>query len=199
MDSRAELIAEDTVAVTVTVTNTGMVAGKHVVQVYVSTTAGPVRRPLRELRAFDKIALQPGQTRRVELLLDRRAFAYWDIEQAGWVVAAGEYAVQVCADASTVVAEQTVTLAGDLLVRELTMQSTVGDWFSHPVVGPALMAGLTASMTPEQAEQAEQNPDGLKMVESMPMQQFLVFTNGAIPAEALEQLIDLSKAPVSIA
>ena len=130
--------------------------------------------------------------------MDRRAFAYWDIEQGGWVVAAGEYTVQVCADASTVLAEQTVTLVGDSLVRELTMESTVGDWFGHPVVGPALMAGLASAMTPEQALQAEQNPDGLKMVESMPMQQFLVFTNGAIPVEVLEQLLELSKTPAPV-
>ena len=91
------------------------------------------------------------------------------------------------------------TLAGDAVTRELTMDSTVGDWFSHPVVGPALMAGLQSSMTPEQAEQAEQNPDGLKMVESMPMQQFLVFTNGAIPTDSLEQLIELSKVPAPAA
>lgn len=194
----AEVVGEDAVNVAVSVTNTGERAGKHVVQVYVSTETGPIRRPLRELRAFEKVSLEPGETRRVELRLDRRAFAYWDIEQHDWVVPAGEYAVQVCFDASTVLAEERVALAGDALVRELTMESTVGDWFGHPVVGPALMAGLTASMTSEQAEQAEQNPDGLKMVESMPMQQFLVFTNGAIPVEALEQLIDLSKAPTPV-
>jgi beta-glucosidase len=50
-------------------------------------------------------------------------------------------------------------------------------------------------MTPEQKQQAEENSEGLRMVESMPMEQFLVFTNGAIPIEALEQLIGLSKTP----
>ncbi|WPO88846.1 glycoside hydrolase family 3 C-terminal domain-containing protein (plasmid) [Herbiconiux sp. KACC 21604] len=195
----AQVEGDDAVTVGVTVTNTGERSGKHVVQVYVSTATGPVRRPLRELRAFEKVTLEPGETRRVELRLDRRAFAYWDIEVGDWVVPAGAYTVQVCTDASTVVSEQTVTLTGDSLVRELTMESTVGDWFGHPIVGPQLMAGLTASMTAEQAEQAQQNPDGLKMVESMPMQQFLVFTNGAIPVEALEQLIGLSKLPAPAA
>ena len=185
----------DSVHAKVTVTNTGDRAGKHVVQIYVATTTGPVRRPLRELRTFAKVTLQPGEIRQVKFDLDRRAFAYWDIELGRFVVPAGEYAVQVGADASTVLDEQVVTLAGDAVTRELTMDSTVGDWFSHPVVGPALMAGLQSSMTPEQAEQAEQNPDGLKMVESMPMQQFLVFTNGAIPTDSLEQLIELSKVP----
>ena len=189
----------DSVHAQVTVTNTGDRAGKHVVQIYVATTTGPVRRPRRELRSFAKVTLQPGETRQVEFDLDRRAFAYWDIELGRFVVPSGEYTVQVCADASTVLDEQTVTLAGDAVIRELTMDSTVGDWFSHPVVGPALMAGLQSSMTPEQAEQAAQNPDGLKMVESMPMQQFLVFTNGAIPTDSLEQLIELSKIPAPAA
>ena len=183
----------DSARAVVTVTNTGAVAGKHVVQVYVSTDAGPVRRPLRELRAFAKVRLEPGESRAVAVDLDRRAFAYWDIELGRWVVPSGAYTVQVCADASTVLAEQALALAGDEIVRELTMDSTVGDWFGHPVVGPALMAGMAAGMTPEQAEQSEKSADDLRMVESMPMRQFLVFVNGAIPPEALDQLMELSR------
>ncbi|MEL5991612.1 glycoside hydrolase family 3 C-terminal domain-containing protein [Microbacterium phosphatis] len=183
----------DSARAVVTVTNTGAVAGKHVVQVYVSTDAGPVRRPLRELRAFAKVRLEPGESRAVAVNLDRRAFAYWDIELGRWVVPSGAYTVQVCADASTVLAEQALALTGDEIVRELTMDSTVGDWFGHPVVGPALMAGMAAGMTPEQAEQSEKSADDLRMVESMPMRQFLVFVNGAIPPEALDQLMELSR------
>jgi beta-glucosidase len=188
----------DAAVARVTVRNSGERAGKHVVQLYVSTTAGPVRRPLRELRAFAKVDLQPGESRTVELPLGRRAFAYWDTDLNDWVVASGEYVVQVCADAESVLVEESLSLSGDTVVRELTMESSVGDWFAHPLVGPALMAGLTQSMTAEQQQQADANPDGLRMVESMPMQQFLVFTNGAIPAEALDQLIDLSKAPAPV-
>jgi beta-glucosidase len=188
----------DTALARVTVRNTGGVTGKHVVQLYVSTTAGPIRRPLRELRSFAKIELQPGESRTVDLALDRRAFAYWDVDQKDWVVASGGYTVQACADSQTVLTEQVISLTGDTVVRELTMESSVGDWFAHPLVGPALMAGLTESMTAEQQQQADANPDGLRMVESMPMQQFLVFTNGAIPMEALEQLIGLSKTPAPV-
>lgn len=187
-----ETLSDDSAAVHVTVTNTGDRHGKHVVQVYMATTAGPVRRPARELRAFTKISLEPGESRRIKLALDRRAFAYWDTELDRWVVPAGTYTVQVCADATTVLAEQSLTLAGDSIIRALTLDSTVGDWFSHPAVGPALMAGLNAGMTEEQAQQAGENQDQLKMVESMPMQQFLAFTNGMFPPEALEALMELS-------
>ncbi|QOT18575.1 glycoside hydrolase family 3 C-terminal domain-containing protein [Paenarthrobacter sp. YJN-5] len=188
-----DTLSDDSVTVHATVTNTGDRPGKHVVQVYVATTAGPVRRPLRELRAFTKISLAPGESKQVALTLGRRAFAYWDIELGRWVVPAGTYAVQLCSDASTVLAEQDITLAGDSIIRELTLDSTVGDWFAHPTVGPALMAGLSASMSEEQAQQAQENPDQLKMVESMPMQQFLAFTNGAFPPEALQSLMELSR------
>lgn len=177
----------------VTVRNTGEREGKHVIQVYVSTTAGPVRRPVRELRAFTKVELQPGEERTVSLTLNRRAFAYWDIEVNDWVVAPGDYGVQVGTDSSTIVAEESISLRGDSIARPLTMQSTVGDWFGHPVAGPALMQGMEAAMTQEQAEQAQQNPDGLKMVESMPMRQFLAFTGSVFPLDALEALMALTR------
>ncbi|SKC69077.1 glycoside hydrolase family 3 C-terminal domain-containing protein [Okibacterium fritillariae] len=187
-----EITGPDTATARVTVTNTGARTGKHVVQVYVATTAGPVRRPVRELRAFRKVTLEPGETQTVELALDRRAFAYWDIELDRWVVAPGEYTVQIGESSASIFAEETLALTGDVIIRPLTMDSTVGDWFAHPRVGPALMQGLTAGMSEEQAQQADQNPDGLKMVESMPMQQFLAFTGGAFPVEMLEQLMTLS-------
>ena len=194
-DLVVRLVGDAEIEVDVTVTNTGEVAGKHVVQVYVGGGEAPVRRPSRELRGFSKIALQPGETRTVTLHLDRRAFAHWDVEFHRWVVAGGGYRVQVCTDAATVVREAAVTLVGDVIVRELSLDSTVGDWFGHPIVGPMLMQGMSAGMTEEQAQQAAENPDQLKMVESMPMQQFLAFTQGAIPPEALEHMMQLSKAP----
>ncbi|WP_432542041.1 glycoside hydrolase family 3 C-terminal domain-containing protein [Kineococcus sp. SYSU DK002] len=190
-----EVTGEDTAQVTVSVTNTGERAGKHVVQVYVATTAGPVRRAVRELRAFAKVELQPGESEVLTLELDRRAFAYWDVELHQWVVPAGEYTVQVGTDADTVVAAQSINLEGDRLVRELTLASSVGEWFTHPLVGPALQQGMASAMTPEQAQQAQDNPEQLKMVESMPMQQFLAFTGDIFPPEALEQLMALSRTP----
>lgn len=198
-DLHVETTGEDSARVAVTIRNTGDVAGKHVVQVYVATDAGPVRRPLRELRAFSKISLDPGETRTVELSLDRRAFAYWDVELDRWVVAAGEYSIQVGQDVSTILVEEPIALRGDIIVRPLTLDSTVGDWFGHPAVGPALQQGLSAGMSEEQRKHAEANPNDLKMVESMPMQQFLAFTGGAFPVEALEQLMELSRAEPRLA
>jgi beta-glucosidase len=196
-DLTIQAVGDADIDVSVTVSNTGDRAGKHVVQIYVAAGDTAVRRPTRELRGFAKVSLQPGESTTVSIRLDRRAFAFWDVELGRWVVAAGEYRVQVGSDASTVLREQAITLPGDSIVRELTLDSTVGDWFGHPLVGPLLIEGMTASMSEEQAQQAAENPDQLKMVESMPMQQFLAFTQGAIPAEALEQMMQLSKSPAA--
>jgi beta-glucosidase len=184
----------------VTVANTGPRPGKHVVQVYVATTAGPVRRPARELRAFTKIALNPGESRRVELPLDRRAFAYYDIELAAWTVAPGDYTVHIGHSATDIVASRTITLTGDVTDRALSLDSTVGDWFNHPVVGPVILEKLLAGVTEEQAKQAQDNPDWIRMVDSLPMRQFATFltTAGAtLPTDLLTELIDLSRSPNS--
>jgi beta-glucosidase len=184
-DLRVEPVGGDAATVAVTVTNTGGRAGKHVVQVYVATTAGPVRRPARELRAFTKVALRPGQSRTVELALDRRAFAYWDVREGAWVVAAGRYAVQVCADAGTVLAERAIALDGDDLVPALTPSSSVGEWFGHPVAGPALrrhLAALPGDLPPEEAASM------LRMVASMPMRRFVADMARDLPDGELDRL-----------
>ena len=190
-DLRVAPTGDDTATVSLTVTNTGDRAGRHVVQVYVATAAGPVRRPGRELRAFAKVELQPGESRAVSFELGRRAFAYWDVREHGWVVAPGEYAVQIGRSAADVVAEATVTLAGDDVVPELTLGSSVAEWFEHPVVGAQLLEGFLATM-PEGA--GEMHAGMLQMVGSMPMGRFATDFGSAIPSAELERLMAAARA-----
>ncbi|MGW5260313.1 glycoside hydrolase family 3 C-terminal domain-containing protein [Microbispora sp. NPDC004025] len=177
-----------TATVTVTVTNTGKRAGKHVVQVYVATTAGPVRRPARELRAFAKVALAPGESRTVTLPLGRRAFAYYDVPLGRWVVAPGDYTIQIGENASSVVAETTIGLDGDPAVPVVSLDSTLGEWLSHPHAGPALLKVLT---TGRSERPAEHDADGLRMASSMPMGRFLTFAGIDLPRETLRELVRL--------
>jgi beta-glucosidase len=76
--SIAELEAGATVTVTVPVTNDGDRAGSEVVQCYVAPTAPRLTRPVRELQGFAKVRLEPGGSADVVVVLDHRAFAYWD-------------------------------------------------------------------------------------------------------------------------
>lgn len=77
------------------VTNTGSRAGAEVVQLYVEPVAPAVERPVRELKAFAKVALQPGERRTVRLALGARAFSYYLPERRAWIADAGEYRIVV--------------------------------------------------------------------------------------------------------
>jgi beta-glucosidase len=194
-DLAVEPTGVDAARVTLTVTNTGERAGKHVVQVYVATEAGPVRRPARELRAFTKVALDPGESRTVALDLDRRAFAYWDVREGGWVVAPGTYTVQIGADALHVVAEASVVLTGDAVVPELTMHSSLVEWFGHPVVGAEVVQLLMAGMPADLRDaDAEEQAGMLQMMGSMPMHRFVTDFGAALPPEELERLAKEARA-----
>lgn len=78
--------------VSVTVTNTGGLAGAEVVQLYVCPPTNGIHRPARELKGFQKVFLQPGEAKAVSFVLDDRAFAIW---QDGWKIPAGTYEVEV--------------------------------------------------------------------------------------------------------
>jgi beta-glucosidase len=79
----------DGLTVEVNVRNTGPVAGKEVVQLYVHERCAKVVRPEKELKAFIKVALQPGEGQTVRFELDRSAFAYYDGFTHGWVANPG--------------------------------------------------------------------------------------------------------------
>lgn len=88
--SYADLTADREKA-TVTVTNTGKRPGAEVVQLYIAAPADSGYRPVRELKGFRKVFLNPGQSETVTFPLDDRSFAIW---QEGWVVPGGVYTVQ---------------------------------------------------------------------------------------------------------
>jgi len=73
------------VKVSLDVKNTGSRAGKEVVQIYVGEKGCPLPRPLRELKGFAKVSLEPGASRRVELVLGPDAFSYWSPDKKTWV------------------------------------------------------------------------------------------------------------------
>lgn len=87
--------AGDVVKVSFDVTNTGARAGTEVAQVYVASPAGDVKRPVHELKGFQKIFLPPGGKQTVTVELDRHAFAYFDEAKNGWLVPSGKYEIQV--------------------------------------------------------------------------------------------------------
>ena len=189
----------DTALARVTVHNIGAVAGAEVVQFYVAPASSAVRRPVRELAGFAKVHLEPGESKTVAVALDRRVFAFWDVTGDRWWVQPGAYEVQLGRSADDIVDAREVLLDGDVdRPKPLSLDATVGDWFGHPIVGPALMQAMMSGASAEQLAAAEENANMLKMVESMPMGQFARFPGVEIPDAALDQLIAMSVAAASV-
>lgn len=86
---------DEQLTVSVDVTNTGQRAGQEVVQLYVRDVAASVSRPLKELKGFKKVALDPGETQTVTFILDRAALAFWNAERHAWVAEAGAFEVLI--------------------------------------------------------------------------------------------------------
>lgn len=94
----------------VEVTNSGARPGSAVVQVYVRDVESSVPRPAKELAGFARVHLVPGQAHRVEVALDQRSFAVWDVAAGAWVVEAGEFEILVGASSTDLRGSATVRI-----------------------------------------------------------------------------------------
>ncbi len=99
-------------AVSFTIANTGSVPGSEVAQVYVGCKNGKVFRPLKELKGFAKVHLAPGESRRVTVALDDKAFRYFNVKTNAWEVETADYEIYVAASCEDVRLSATVHVEG---------------------------------------------------------------------------------------
>ncbi len=100
----------DPVKVSFTLNNIGERAGKETAQLYVRPRGPSVVRPVKELKGFAKIALPPGGRRRVDLVLDARAFSFWDPARGDWVAEPGAYDLLIGGSAADIELQATIRL-----------------------------------------------------------------------------------------
>jgi beta-glucosidase len=104
---------------TVTVTNSGQVPGKEVVELYVSAPSGKLDKPEEELRAFGKTGLlQAGQSQTLTFELTAADLASFDTPSSSWIAAGGQYTVKVGASSADIRQTATFTLPADLVVEK---------------------------------------------------------------------------------
>ena len=96
--------------VSVTVKNTGAMAGDEVVQVYISKPDARIFRPMQELKGFARVHLEAGESKTVSIPLDDRAFRYWNEPAGHWAVEGGRYTVRVGASSEDIRLETAVTV-----------------------------------------------------------------------------------------
>lgn len=88
--------------VSVTVKNTGNVAGKEAVQIYVGENNPTVERPVKELKGFEKVELAAGESKQVDIIIPKTALGYYDTDACAFVTNHGEYTIYACASSSDV-------------------------------------------------------------------------------------------------
>jgi beta-glucosidase len=172
------------VTVTATITNTGSVAGAEVVQVYVRDPEASVLRPTRELKAFAKVSLEPGESQEVAFELVARDLSYWHPGLHRWVVEGGEFVVEVGASSRDLRGSVSLTVEGEPLWGELTPMSTIEEWFAHPVGGPLLQTALVPP-----ADMAPLDDTMQAMILQMPAKVIADFGLSGFDREVLDALV----------
>lgn len=185
----------DTLTVTVKVMNTGAVAGKEIVQLYVKDVDSSIRRPEKELKGFEKVELQPGEEKTVSFTLNKRSFAYYNTELADWHVESGEFELQVGSSSRDILLAETVFVASTTKVPfTVDRNTTVGDLFANSEVAPLAKELLIQAQegSPFAAAQEEEG-DGSEMMAAMmkymPLRALSNFSNGAFTEEMLQDMI----------
>jgi beta-glucosidase len=181
-------VSRDGSRASVTVTNTGERPGAHVVQLYVSPAPSEVARPRRELRAFEKVWLEPGASTRVEFELDARAYAHWDTRTSGWVIPGGEYLVEVGHSAHDIALTAPVRRHPPA-PGKLTLESRVAEFLAHPVTGPLFARAADGAG-------ADGGINLLDMVASMPMRRLMRFPGVGDAFKRIGPLIAVANNPV---
>ena len=197
--SGAKITDQETLTAAVTVTNTGSRAGKTVVQLYVGDRESTVLRPIRELKGFEKVELQPGESGDVTFTLDKRAFAYWNAAIHDWHVETGAFTIEVGQSSRDIEVSGEVTVESTVaLPRRYTADSIFMDVMADPKAKEALgpmLASIQKAFAPnadasDTAQEAISADMGLAMMRYMPLRGLVSFSPDKVTDDTLKQLLD---------
>ena len=110
-------MAADEQGVSLTVTNTGSVAGTEIVQLYIAKKSSELFRPARELKGFARVTLAPGEKQRITIMLDDQAFRFWNVTANRWEIEGGEYELLVGASVEDIRLCEKISVHGTATVH----------------------------------------------------------------------------------
>ena len=200
----------DGLTISVDVKNTGKLAGKETVQVYVHDQKSDLIRPVKELKGFAKVELQPGETKTVSIHLDFRAFAYYHPEHKQWITEDGGFDILIGASSADIRSRLTTTLQSTLdLPCILDIESTLREWMAdrrgRQVLGSLyeqienqvrrLFAGENRYGNTKSGEQVTEQTvmgmDIMDMMVDMPVASVLMFQKESLTMPAEEMVAGL--------
>lgn len=198
---KTSLTDEDTVAVSCKVRNSGNIAGKEVVQLYVGDVESTVQRPVRELKGFAKIDLDAGEEKEVTFVLDKRSFAYYEESLHDWFVESGSFKIEIGASSRDIRLSAEISIQGTAeLPIVYTENSTLQD-LAKTARGRSFMEQMqkqrSAQMDPDAAKTREDvanlGEGSERMVQAMMREMPLstLVSYGAMSKRQLKQIVKM--------
>lgn len=184
---------KDTVMVSADVTNTGKSAGKEVVQLYIRDLTGSAIRPEKELKGFEKVFLEPGETKTVTMELNKRSFAWYNTKLHDWFAASGDYEILVGASSRDIRLTETLHLnSSQRLPMHVHMNTTLGDLLRNPETAEAakklIQKYLSREAGSEAASEAVSEEMTMAMTDSMPLRALMGFAG--VSRKELDSVIE---------
>ncbi|WP_208588567.1 glycoside hydrolase family 3 C-terminal domain-containing protein [Gracilibacillus suaedae] len=194
--SDKEIQDSETLTVSLTVTNTGEVFGKEVVQLYVQDVESNISRPEKELKQFEKVALQPRESKEVTFRLDKRAFAYYNVDLKDWHVETGDFDILIGKSSREIVLKETVKVISTVSVyTTIHRNTTVGDIMQNPTIAPLAKkllkeANKNNPLMNVEDDHNESNEMMEAMMMYMPLRALANFSGGTFTEKMLKDMID---------
>ncbi len=176
--------------VTCKVKNTGNVAGKEIVQLYVHDLQARVPRPEKELKAFTKVSLKPGEEKEVTFNLGKRDFAYYSEPAKDWVVTNGDYEILIGASSRDIKLKEKVNMVSTRTYT-LSANSTFREWLEHPkgrVLLKPILDNMMKMMSGGKDSPVASANDMIEMLGDMPVNKLIDFSGGMISQKYLDDL-----------
>ncbi|MED0905883.1 glycoside hydrolase family 3 C-terminal domain-containing protein [Bacillus nitratireducens] len=192
---KKEIKDTETVSVTVNVKNIGSTAGKEIVQLYIKDVESTMIRPEKELKGFEKVELQPGEEKTVNFTLNKRSFAYYNVELKDWHVETGEFEILVGKSSREIVLQDNMYVQSTNIIQKTVHRNTLlGDIFADPILAP-IAKGLMEKALKDSpfGSMAEGDSDVSEMMDAMlnymPLRALVNFSAGAFTEEMLSEII----------
>jgi beta-glucosidase len=186
----------DELTVQATVKNIGDRTGKEIAQLYVSDLASSIRRPLKELKGFEKVELQPGEEKTVSFTLNKRAFAYYNTEIKDWHVETGDYEILIGKSSREIELKHKISVQSTVRInKKINRNTTIGELMADPLLAePATRLIKELNSTPTFLDAVDESKEMAKMMEAlaenMPLRALVYFTKGSITEDELKYMID---------
>lgn len=182
----------DELTVSATIKNTGEVAGKEVVQLYVSDPESSLQRPVKELKGFAKVSLDPGESKSVTFTLEERDFAFYHPRQRDWIAESGEFTIALATSSQDIRLSETIDFTSTRrLSYKFDQYSFFREFWNNDDT-----RGLLIELMPKwigthaRAGEPVESANIQAFLQDQPMVKFPYFTAGEVTWEQIDAFIE---------